>query len=236
MGIVAHDGLGKLQQVAARIVERASPLIEQLIALADADGCDLMLIVHDHDRALPGRSIDASVIAPRTDAGMVLQVLLACCRTLIYRGSPAALYTAPESDLVRLLSVRVIGQREHVMMWNPEQQPIGELVLRLGQGSQLATRLGCRETVAARQGTATPSDNLECPECHRWVRHEPTARAGDWAICEHCTAVLRFAAGAQGVTLRATTLDERSGAEAPDDLEAAVLAAAQGGRSRPPPG
>lgn len=47
-------------------------------------------------------------------------------------------------------------------------------------------------------------------------------RAGAWAICLHCAEVLRFADSATGLTLRRTTLSERSGPEAPDGLEAAL--------------
>lgn len=46
---------------------------------------------------------------------------------------------------------------------------------------------------------------------------------GAWAICVHCAEVLRFAQDDNGaLVLRCTTLDERSGPEAPDNLDDAL--------------
>lgn len=46
---------------------------------------------------------------------------------------------------------------------------------------------------------------------------------GAWAICVHCAEVLRFEhARAGALVLRRTTLAERSGPEAPDNLDDAL--------------
>jgi hypothetical protein len=75
--------------------------------------------------------------------------------------------------------------------------------------------------------------HARCPACGEWLQDfhcvDDSSRrplAGAWAICVHCAEVLRFAdsidARGRGLTLRRTTLAERSSAEAPDALEHAL--------------
>lgn len=78
------------------------------------------------------------------------------------------------------------------------------------------------------------SARISCPACKEWledfrgvgVDSERPPRAGAWAICVHCAEVLRFADSiddrGRGLTLRRTTLAERSSAEAPDALDDAL--------------
>jgi hypothetical protein len=68
---------------------------------------------------------------------------------------------------------------------------------------------------------------LYCPHCStRLDDVSPLAAAsvapmvGDWSLCCECLSVLRFAPGPNGsLWLRSTTLAERSGPDAPDDLD-----------------
>lgn len=75
------------------------------------------------------------------------------------------------------------------------------------------------------------SIDATCPVCQTLLEdfrrvddscdREPSI--GAWAICLHCAEVLRFAAERDGaLTLRPTTLAERSGSEAPDNLDDAL--------------
>lgn len=45
---------------------------------------------------------------------------------------------------------------------------------------------------------------------------------GDWSVCLMCASVLRYAATADGLRLRATTLAERSGPDVPEGLDRMV--------------
>lgn len=73
--------------------------------------------------------------------------------------------------------------------------------------------------------------DAHCPACQTLLEDfrgvedgERSPSVGAWAICVHCAEVLRVAAASDdgALTLRRTTLAERSGAEAPDNLADAL--------------
>jgi hypothetical protein len=71
--------------------------------------------------------------------------------------------------------------------------------------------------------------SASCPACgspldtYNGVDDDAAPCTGSWAICEQCAEVLRVVRADSGaLTLRRTTLLERSGPEAPPNLEQAL--------------
>jgi hypothetical protein len=134
----------RVLEVILRLRAQLEQAIEPIAQLLNREALDVLLLVHNHERAEPGETVSATVVttAACAEPGRVLQTLMAVVRRIVHRAKIERLYErAGKSPLARL-GVVAVDDREMALVWNPEGQCIGELLLKRGESRQIAGMLG----------------------------------------------------------------------------------------------
>lgn len=161
------DSQDKVAAAVARIRERLSRLLQPIVELLEGEALDMMLLIHNHERAQAGEMVSATVIAPGTELkpSRVVQTLMAVVRQAIHVTGPKHFYERPGRAPIERLGVIPVDDREMVLVWNERGQCIGELLLKRGECRTIAGMLGLltRHDYSAEQLDAM-SGGLSKPE------------------------------------------------------------------------